>query len=192
MTGLREGEYNTQLHMVWPEHLLSAPPPVQLPTGYALCTYQAGDETRFFKVMELAGWPGWSTEKLQPWRERILPQGWFMGIHDKSSEIVATGMAFRDRSEFGRQGGEIGWIATDPAHWGKGLGLAVSAAATTRLIEEGYHDIHLYTEDWRLAALKTYLKLGYIPFLHMPEMLERWRTICAQLQWPFTPEKWKS
>lgn len=192
MTSLREGEYPTQLHMVWPEHLLDAPPRVQLPSGYLLRTYQLGDEARFFKVMELAGWPGWSDEKLQPWRERILPQGWFMVAHNASSEVVATAMAFRDRLEFGRQGGEIGWVACIPGHRGKGLGMVVSAVATTRLIEEGYRYIHLYTEDWRLAALKTYLKLGYIPFLYAPDMLERWRSICTQIQWPFTPEKWKS
>ena len=69
--------------------------------------------------------------------------------------------------------------------------MAVSAAATTRLIEEGYRHIHLYTEDWRLAALKVYLKLGYIPLLYAPDMLERWRIICTQVQWPFTPERWK-
>jgi len=192
MTGLREGEYPTQLHMVWPEHLLDAPPPVQLPSGYSLRTYQPGDEPRFFKVMELAGWPGWNAEKLRPWRERILPQGWFMVVHNASSGIVATAMAFRDRLEFGCQGGEIGWVACIPGHRGKGLGMTVSAVATTRLIEGGYHHIHLYTEDWRLAALKIYLKLGYIPFLYAPDMLERWRTICTQIQWPFTPEKWES
>jgi len=185
----REGEYSTQLRMIWPEHLLDAPP-LQLPPGYSLRPYRPGDEPRFFKIMELAGWPGWNEETLRPWRERILTGGWFMAVQERSGAIVATGMAFRDRCEFGRQGGEIGWIAADPAHWGKGLGLAVSAAATTRLIEEGYRDIHLYTEDWRLVALKTYLKLGYIPFLYTPDMLERWRTVCTQLQWPFTPEKW--
>jgi mycothiol synthase len=165
---------------------------VPLPPGYRLRPYRPGDEPYFFKVMELAGWPGWDVDKLRPWQERILPQGWVMAVHEKSLEIVATGMAFRDRCEFGCQGGEIGWIAADPAHRGKGLGFAISAAATRRLMQEGYRHIHLYTEDWRLAALKTYLKLGYIPFLYAPDMVERWRAICARLQWPFTPERWLS
>ncbi len=115
-----------------------------------------------------------------------------MVVYDASKEIVATAMAFHDRLEFGSQGGGIGWVACVPGHRGKGLGLAVSAAATARLIEEGYRHIHLYTEDWRLPALRIYVKLGYIPFLYAPDMLERWRTICTQLGWPFTPEKWKS
>lgn len=86
-------EHPAQLRMVWPKRLLDAPPLVQLPPGYSLRTYQPGDESRFFKVMELAGWPGWDAEKLRPWRERILPRGWFVVVHDASGEIVATAMA---------------------------------------------------------------------------------------------------
>ena len=191
MTALREGESPLQLRMVWPEHRSQAPPTVALPHGHSLRTYEPGDEPRFFEVMELAGWPGWDAKRLRPWRDRVLSEGWFMVVHEKSNEVVATGMALRDRREFGRQGGEIGWIAVDPAHRGKGLGATVSAAATTRLLEEGYRDIHLYSEDWRLAALRIYLELGYNPLLYASEMLGRWRTVCAQLEWPFTPEKWK-
>jgi len=178
--------------MVWPKHLLDAPPSVRLPFGYMMRTYHPGDEIRFFEVMGLAGWPGWNGERLRSWLSRILPEGWFMVIHAESDEIVATAMALQDQLEFGRLGGELGWLACDPAHRGNGLGLAVSAAVTARLINEGYHNIHLYTEHWRLAAIKTYLKLGYIPYLYRLEMRERWRAVCAQLQWPFTPELWKS
>ena len=69
--------------------------------------------------------------------------------------------------------------------------MAVCAAVTARLINARYRNIHLYTEHWRLATPKAYLKLGYTPFLFTPEMPERWRPICAQLQWPFTPEVWR-
>ena len=113
-----------------------------------------------------------------------------MAVHEESGEIVATAMALN--SEVYPSGGELGWLAGDPAHAGKGLGMAVSAAVTARFIAAEYRNIHLYTEDYRLPALKTYLKLGYIPFLYTPEMPERWRAICAQLQWPFTPEVWRS
>ena len=95
-------------------------------------------------------------------------------------------------SEMYPGGGELGWLAGHPAHAGKGLGLAVSAAVTARLIEEGCEVVHLYTEDYRLAALKTYLKLGYVPFLDMEGMFERWREICERLGWAFTPERWEA
>lgn len=189
---MSENESFVQLQMVWPEHLLNAPPIVELAPDYRLRTYRPGDEPRFYQIMELAGWPGWNDEKLQPWISRVLPQGWFLAVHEESNQIVASAMALHSHSELHPFGGELGWLAGDPAHAGRGLGLAVCAAVTARFIEAGYRNIHLYTEDWRLPALKTYLKLGYVPFLFSPEMLERWQAICAQLQWPFTPEAWKS
>ena len=114
-----------------------------------------------------------------------------MAVHDQSGEIVATAMGLHDHSDMHPFGGELGWVAGDPAHAGRGLGMAVCAAVTARLIHAGYPNIHLYTEHWRLAALKTYLRLGYIPFLCTPEMPGRWQAICAQLQWPFIPEVWR-
>ena len=91
-----------------------------------------------------------------------------MAVHEESSEIVATAMALH--SEVYPSGGELGWLACDPAHAGKGLGMVVSAAVTARFIDAGCRNIHLYTEDYRLPALKTYLRLGYIPFLYTPEL----------------------
>jgi len=181
-----------QLQMVWPERLLTSPPIPRMPDGYSLRTYQKGDEPRFFKVMDLAGWPGWNEEKLRSWIARIPPESWFMAVHKESGEIAATAIGLHDHSETHPFGGELGWVAADPAHSGQALGMAVCAAVTARLIGAGYRNIHLYTEDWRWAALKTYLKLGYVPFLYTPEMPERWRQACLELQWPFTPELWRS
>ena len=138
--------------------------------------------------MELAGWSGWNDEVLQPWFVRLLPDGWFMAIHEESNEIVASCMALR--SQVYPSGGELGWLAGNPAHAGKGLGMAVSAAVTAWLIHEGYRDIHLYSEDYRLAALKIYLKLGYMPLMDTPDIQGRWHEICGKLGWPFTPEAW--
>jgi mycothiol synthase len=192
MNYLSQREPYIHLQMIWPEQRLNAPPAVNLSPGYALRTYRPGDEPRFYKVMELAGWHGWNDEKLQPWIVRIPPESWFMILHEESGQIVATAMGLHDHTEIHPCGGELGWVASDPAHAGRGLGMAVCAAVTRRLINVGYRNIHLYTEHWRLAALKTYLKLGYVPFLYMPEMEERWRTVCGQLEWPFTPEVWRS
>jgi mycothiol synthase len=178
-----------QLRMVWKDEtpaLSVAPPP-----GYRLRTYRPGDEARFFELMALAGWPEWHAGMLPAWQARLLPGGWFLAVEEGSELMVATAMAYHDRKEFGRPGGEIGWIAADPAHWGKGLGLVVAAAATERHRREGYGDIHLYTEEFRLAALKSYLKLGYVPLLYTPEMAQRWRAICRQLDWPYSPEEWE-
>ena len=178
-----------QLRLVWPEHRLDAPPVVQLPPGYALRVWQPDDTPAFYRLMARAGWPGWDDERLRPWLPRILPDGWFLVVHTASGGIVATAMALRDCAEFGQPGGELGWVAADPEHRGRGLGLAVSAAATARLIQAGFRYIHLYTEPWRLPALKTYRKLGYAPLPDGPEAKEQWRAVCTRMGWSLVPEK---
>ncbi len=176
--------------MAWPQQRLKDPPDIHLPSGYTLRLYRPGDEARFYEIMALAGWPGWDDKKLHPWLMKILPAGWFMITHAASDEIAATAMCLHNYKGINPFQGELGWLACEPAHTGKGLGLAISAAVTRRLIEAGYNNIRLYTEDYRLPALKTYLKVGYIPVLYLPGMPERWRKICAKLDWPFTPQIW--
>lgn len=188
---MNETQPYLQLQMVWPEQRFATLPTVMVPPGYTLRTYRRGDEAGFYRVMALAGWPGWDDDKLRPWIARIPPESWFMVSHDATNAIVATAMGLHDHADDHPFGGELGWVAADPAHHGRGLGTAVCAAVTARLIAAGYRNIHLYTEHWRLAALKLYLKLGYVPFLYAPEMPERWRVICRQLGWPYTPEQWR-
>ena len=87
-------------------------------------------------------------------------------------------------------GGELGWVAGHPDHTGNGLGLAVCASVVRRLLQAGYKNIFLNTDDWRLPALSIYLRLGWIPLLYMADMEERWRDVCAKLDWPFNPQDW--
>ncbi len=179
-----------QLQMVWPLRRLDAPPAAHVPAGYGVRAYRPGDEARFYGLMALAGWPGWDDAKLKPYLARTLPGAWFFAVQEESDLIVASAMGIHDHSEQHPFGGELGWVAGDPAYAGKGLGRAACGAVTARLLSIGYRDIHLYTDDWRLPAIKTYLKLGYVPFLCGPDMPARWQALCGQLGWPFTPECW--
>ncbi len=187
---MTENEATLQLQMVWPTSHLTQALPIVLPTGYRLRTYKPGDEARFFEVMALAGWPGWDEAKLKPWLYRILPQGWFMAVTEADDQIVATAMATHDHTWLLPFSGEVGWVAGDPAHKGRGLGTAVVAAVTARFIEVGYSSIHLFTEHYRLPALTIYLRLGYLPLLYRPEMWDLWRDVCTELSWPYTPDLW--
>ena len=179
-----------QLRMVWPAALLASPAPLRLAPGYTLRTWQLGDEPGFYRVMALAGFGQWDEEKLRPSRARMLPSGWFFIVHDATGIIVTTAMATHNPTPFHPFGGELGWVAGDPDHKGHGLGHTVCAAVTNRFLSAGYQNIYLLTDDWRLPALKTYLKLGYQPFLFTPDMADRWQVICEQLAWPFTPDSW--
>lgn len=187
---MAEDRPHQQLEMVWPERSPVSPPSVILPKGYTLRPCQKGDKAGFFRVMTLAGFEGWDDEQLAPFLPLLLSDGWFLLLFEETGEIVATAMALTRATALHPFGAELGWVAAHPGHAGKGLGMAVCSAATARLIESGSRDIYLKTEDFRLAAIKTYLKLGYIPFLYTEEMPVRWRHICRQLDWPYAPQDW--
>ena len=178
--------------MVWPPQLLRSPPAANPPSGYELRTYRRGDESGFFKVMELAGFEGFDADKLQPWLPKILPDGWFFIISETTQEFVATTMALHNPTDRYPFGGELGWVAGHPLHAGKGLGLTVCAAVVRRFLDAGYRTIYLKTDSWRLPAIRTYLKLGFVPLLFAPDMPERWQAVCEKVSWSFTPSNWHS
>jgi mycothiol synthase len=180
-----------QLRMVWPQHLLDAPPSVTIHPDYELRTYHPGDEAGWYVLMELAGFGLWDEARLhESTFNTILPAGWFLAVHRTSGELVASAMSSHAPSTLHPFGGALNWVAGHPAHTGKQLGMTVCAAVTARLLAAGYENIYLLTDDWRWPALTIYLKLGYQPLLFAPDMAERWQVICVQLAWPFTPESW--
>ena len=167
--------------MVWPQQRLGSPPACSLPEAYTLRTFRPEDAADHVRLMRAAGFANWSQEQLAAALERCLPDGFFVVEHNPSGRLVATAMARHQPSTWHPCGGELGWVAGDPDHKGKGLGCAVCAAATRRLLEIGYRNIYLLTDDFRLAAIKVYLKLGYVPFLFAPDMEGRWRDVFARL-----------
>jgi len=182
--------HEKQLHMLWPERLLHSPPPVVVPAGYALRTLRDEDKPGHLRVMAEAGFDQWNEQALEQWLFRVLPDGFFVVVHRASGQVVATAMATHNPSELHPYGGELGWVAASPQHAGRGLGMTVCAAVTARYLQAGYRRIYLKTDDFRLPAIKTYLKLGYVPFLYAEDMASRWREVCAKLSWPFTPDEW--
>lgn len=180
-----------QLRMVWPQDRLSEPPQVAVAAGYRLRTYRAGDEPSFYHVMSLAGFERWNMEQLLPWLQKILPNGWFLVEHEASGQLVATAMAVHNPSQYYPFSGELGWVAAHPDHAGHGLGMTVCGAVVARLLKGGYTNIHLSTDDERLPAIKTYLKLGFRPLILTADMTGRWESVCQSLNWPFTPEGWR-
>jgi mycothiol synthase len=182
------------LFLLWPTDKLGALLELQLPDDYSLRTYRNGDESLWIDIQAHAGEDIDRARLVLLWREyidRVLPDGLFFAIDTRTSQAVATAGALHNtRNGMFPFGGELGWVASAPAHQGRGLGKALSLAATNRLIRAGYRSIRVGTQDHRSAAIKLYLTLGYVPCLYAAGMAERWCSICEKLQWPFTPEDW--
>jgi mycothiol synthase len=179
-----------QLQMLWPEHRVGSPPELIIPAEYKLRTFRSGDGAGYLEVMRAAGFDSFDSDAVGRWATGALPGGFFVIVHRATGQIVATAMANHNPSPMHPSGGELGWVAGSADHSGKRLGRGVCAAVTARFLAMGYRRVYLRTDDWRLPAIKTYLRLGYVPFLFAEDMQDRWRAICAALDWPFAPEAW--
>ncbi len=173
-----------QLQMLWPERLLASAPVPNVPSGYRLRLYTDADETGYLALMNQQDFGAWDPARLARARQAVLPGGFFVIEQEATGKIVATAQSGHRPAERHPEGGELGWVAGDPEHAGRGLGRAVVAAATARLITAGYRRIYLSTEDHRLPALNIYLALGYEPFVYTDNMAERWQAVRQQLQRP--------
>jgi mycothiol synthase len=173
-----------QLHMVWPKRLLDSPPVPVVPKGYVLRQYRPKDLKQYIDLMAGAGFTGWTEQQVNNMIRNLLPDGFFVIEHKASHKLVATTVAGHRHTALHPFGGELGWVAGDPKHKGKGLGTAVCAAVTARFIQAGYKEIYLSTDDWRLPAIMVYLRLGYEPMLYADDMKGRWKAVCKKLGWP--------
>jgi len=172
-----EAEYEHQLEMVRPSAAPVGAPPA--PEGYLLRQFRAGDEKEYDDLFHLAfADEGRFAEAL----DRVLEGGFFVIEHLRSGQLVSSCQAWRG-SIMPRHpdSGQMGWLVTDPSHTGKGLGTIVAACATNRLAAEGYGRPCLGTEDFRIAAIYIYLKLGWLPYIYREDMVPRWRSILAHL-----------
>ncbi|UCF99677.1 MAG: GNAT family N-acetyltransferase [Spirochaetaceae bacterium] len=98
-------------------------------------------------------------------------------------EAVGTAAAMY-RPEWGQSLGYLHFLAVLPAYSGKGLGAQISLRALLKMREEGRVGAVLETADFRVAAIKTYLNLGFEPLLVHSDQRTRWRRIFSSLGTP--------
>jgi len=167
-----------QLQMTWPESKLASPPAVTLPPGYTLRCLREGEEDAYVALMRSAGFTNWTRAMIPEWKRRVLPGGWFVIEHVASHTLAATAMATHNPTDQHPYGGELGWVAADPAHLGKRLGESASTAVIAHYIRMGYRRIYLRTDDFRLPAIRTYLRMGFEPLGDE----DRWRAVREALK----------
>ena len=73
--------------------------------------------------------------------------------------------------------GYIHMVATIPQARGKGIGNLMSFLAVKVLKERNMKTAYLTTDDFRLPAIKTYLKSGLFPDLSTEDFKNRWEKI---------------
>jgi mycothiol synthase len=165
-----------QLRMQYPAALA---PTVPAPApGYQLRAFAAGDEAGWAALLNANGELGsWSIERI----EGVLAGGLKRQFFIASAEGLVACAGVHDVALEGTPYWEIGWVASHPAHRGRGLGGQVTAAAVGYALGLPRRPILLRTDDFRLPAIKVYLQLGFAPLLDHPSYPERWRLIGNKL-----------
>jgi len=162
---------------------LSDLPPVRLPDGYTIRTYLPGDASAWDVIisqsfrMECEGRFERDMRTDSPFRpERVF-------FICRGEEPVATAAAWH-RPQYGAEIGYLHMVGVLPSEAGMGLGLQVSLACLHRMKEEGRTACILHTDDYRIPAIKTYLKLGFRPLLIHEDQRQRWRDVLTKIGRP--------
>jgi mycothiol synthase len=179
------------MYMLWP-HQHPLPDVPSLPPAYRLCTIASErlDEARALTETDGAV----SDSEWRRFCDSVVPDGLFVVVESASSAWVGSIAAVHNPAAtrfYFPGGGELGYLVVVTDHRRRGLGAALVAAAVRRLRQGGYRHIFLGVQDWRLPAIRSYLRAGFQPFIHAPGLAERWRSVFAalgreprEMEWP--------
>lgn len=170
----------TQLRMERPN--LDDLPPVRVPPPYTIRTYQPNDEAPWTELVVVAMSSQWTVEDCR--RDLIGapgfdPDGLFFAA--KGDEVVGTACAFYEEN-LPPDRGTVHMVCVHPDHRGHGLGYWLTLATLHRFRERGFRSVHLRTDDERLPAIHTYLKLGFQPVMIDESYPARWEALMAILR----------
>jgi len=155
---------------------------IHLPEGFYLRTFKKQDKKGLIEIFRLSGLAEWSDIEFEVVKSSFLPNGFFVVVENDTEKIVATMGARHTPNKFNPNAGDIGWLCSHPEFLGKRLGYAAAAAATNRLLEIGYTNIYVNTDDYRLPAIKIFLRLGFEPLMYNNGIEKRWNIIFNKLK----------
>lgn len=152
-------------------------PPARLPAGYTIRRFRPGDESLWAGVLHASGELGdWNLERAQ---RALVGTSRVQGdsIHLVMAGEKAVATACVQVVDGRTREAELGWVATVPEHRGRGLGRQVCAAVLRHIEALGYPTAYLVTDDHRLPAVKTYLRLGFAPEMIHDSHPARWEAL---------------
>lgn len=159
-------------------------PELAIPANYSVRSLRPGDETEWERIIN---------DSFQK-NDSNFNEGMAKSIHFRPERVlfacyndipVATASAWYSDEETGY----LHMVGTLSSHAGKGLGLQVSLAAMHQLVREGRTKVLLHTDDFRIPAIKTYVKLCFAPFIVHENQEQRWKHIAARLDNPTLLDK---
>lgn len=138
------------------------PLPVRIPRGYRRKPYGIQQNGAMLYLLKQCGFP-FSFGGLREALALCIPDGVHLIEHAKTGRLVAMMMSRHLSISPFPFGGRIDWLATAPAHRGRGLGLAAASLATNQLLRRGYQNIWVTTQPSRRAAIRIFISMGFVP-----------------------------
>lgn len=167
-----------QLHM---KRRLTDLPPIALPEGYGLRSLTPADLSAWAALLQHNGeLCEWDEQRAAPFFAPDSPmplEGSFFIITSADGTPVATAQLHLHCDDEYAPLPELGWVAVDPAHRGKRLGLLACLAVLHYAADAGFDELFLRTDDHRLPAIVTYFRLGFEPWMVDSSAPGRWRAI---------------
>lgn len=154
-------------------------PELVLPAAYAERCYQAGDDAAWCEIISESFEEAWSVERFQEYMQgdsAYKPER-IRFICDQQGTPCATTSAYRRLERYGADAGYIHMVGVLKREAGKRLGYASSLAALHQFKRESCHNAVLQTDDFRLAAVKTYINLGFVPEIIDDNQYQRWQDV---------------
>jgi mycothiol synthase len=152
-----------------------------LPTGYEIRKFKKGDEEEYISLLNENELGEWNLERLKKTiLDNILsPDGIFFCIFD--DKIIGTACGLDKGYYNDKKIAELGWVCVDKNHRGKNLSYNLCFCVIEFLKMKNYQIIFLLTDKWRIPAIMTYFKLGFIPVIEVEEDFLNWDEVSKNL-----------
>lgn len=164
------------------DHLDCLVPP-EIPEGYRVRRFVPGDEPVWVALLQENGELGeWTRERAERLFTAKRGAVWRESIHYIGHGPRPVATACVQLHEDSPDTPELGWVAVSPDYRRRGLGRAICLVVMDFMREQGYLRCFLRTDDRRLPAIKTYLRLGFVPDLeYHGSFPARWQAVRAAL-----------
>jgi mycothiol synthase len=153
-------------------------PPLVLPEGFYASPFKIGEDAQWENVMNASfgGEHNFAKEiSSNPvfFPERVR----FIRVKSPDGRAVASATAWKWQDTYPKECGYLHMVGALPESAGHGLGYCVVLDALYEMKRQGCSSSVLSTDDFRIPAIKTYLKLGYLPVIRDNDHCERWQII---------------
>jgi len=166
-----------QLAMRWGKSPLPIDPPP--PLGITIRTYAEADREALKDTLIPLTEKRYDDAELNNiiiHKPGVRLEGIFLA--EENGEIVGTTTGYFNGDGIS---GTLHMVSVLPKANGKGLGKVLCQHAMQYLTKNGCDEVVLNTDDFRLPAIKTYLRLGFKPIIASEEMQARWDAIYKEI-----------